>query len=95
MLSLDTIDIEIKNILEHGNNRADISCLADLYICREAMREKPEPMAERIKAEGSEFASCINGKCFSEILPFLEELLETIQVIQPKLYDAFLRKIKS
>ena len=92
MLTLDSINSEIKNIIQRGTNRADIACLADLYVCRDAMRGKPA--IETIQADGSEFAACINGKCFSEILPFLEELLETLKVVQPRLYDAFIRKLK-
>ena len=92
MLSLDTINAEIENIIERGTNRADIACLADLYVCREAMQGRPA--TETIKAEGSEFAACINGRCFSEVLPFLEELLETLKVVQPRLYEAFIRRLK-
>ena len=92
MLTLDAINHEIENIVTHGTNRADIACLADLYVCRDAMRGRP--IDETIEADGSEFAACINGKCFSEILPFLEELMETLKAVQPRLYDAFIRKLQ-
>ena len=92
MLTLADIDREIHNIVEHGTSRQDVACLADLYVCREAMQN--EGKQDRIEADGSEFAACINGKCFSEILPFLEELLETLKILQPKLYEAFLNKIR-
>ena len=80
MLTLADINREIDNIVEHGTNRADVSTLADLYICRELMQEK-------VKSEtsGSEFAACINGKCFSEIMPCLEELMDTLKVISGKM----------
>ena len=98
MLTLDAINKEIDNIIAHGDNRADIACLADLLACRDAMMERPASVldrAEPIAAEGSEFAACINGRCFSEILPFLEELLDAVKVMQPRLYEAFIRKLKS
>lgn len=96
MLTLEAIEREIDQVIAHGNNRADIACLADLLICREAMTDRAEALkkAEPIQADGSEFAACINGRCFGEILPFLEELLETVKVVQPRLYDAFMRKLK-
>lgn len=89
MLTLADINREIDNIVEHGTNRADVSTLADLYICRELMQEKV-----KIEASGSEFAACINGKCFNEVMPFLEELMDTLKIIQPRLYDAFMAKIR-
>ena len=92
MLSIANIDAEIENIVTHGTSRQDIATPADLYICRSAMQDRPPP--EKITAHGSEFAMCINGKCFSEILPFLEELMDTIKVIQPRLYEAFIAKIR-
>ena len=97
MLTLDAINKEIDNIIAHGDNRADIACLADLLACRDAMMERSAELAraEPIAAEGSEFAACINGRCFSEILPFLEELLDAVKVMQPRLYEAFIRNLKS
>ena len=92
MMTIAKIDEEIENIVTHGTTRQDIATLADLYICRAAMQDRPPP--ERITAHGSEFAMCVNGKCFSEILPFLDELMDTIKVIQPRLYDAFIAKIR-
>ena len=89
MLTKERIDEEIKNLVEHGTNRADIACLADLLICRDRLTEH-----ERITAQGSEFAACVNGKCFSEILPLLEELVETLHVLQPKLYESFMQRLR-
>ena len=92
MLTLEIINREIENIIAHGDNRADIACLADLLVCRDALRE--QTTSEIISADGSEFAACINGKCFSEILPFLDELLETLKLVQPRLYDSFIRRLR-
>ena len=92
MLTLDKVNAEIDSILAHGNNRADIACLADLFICRDAMRDRVS--TDVLETSGSEFAVCINGKCFSDILPLLEELMETLKVTQPRLYDGFIRRLK-
>ena len=92
MLTLEKINGEIENIIKHGDNRSDIACLADLFVCRDAMQERQG--AEPIKATGSEFAVCVNGRCFSEILPLLEELMETLKIMQPRLYDGFIRRLK-
>lgn len=97
MLTLADIEKEISNITAHGSNRADVACLADLYICRANMlgEDKKAAAGDVIETGGeSEFAVCINGRCFSEVLPFIEELLEALKVVNPRLYDGFMRKIK-
>ena len=96
MLTLDGIEREIQNIMDHGTNREDVACLADLFVCRSAMRGGDAAMSdEKIEATGSEFSACVNGKCFSEILPFLEELLDAVKVLHPRMYESFISKLKS
>ena len=41
----------------------------------------------------SEFARAINGRDVNEILPIIEELAETLEVIQPRLYNAFMNRL--
>lgn len=98
MLTPDVIEKEIADVIERGSSRSDVSLLADLYICRDAMREGGVPAprtTEIVKTESrSEFAECINGRCFSDILPLLEELLETIRALQPRLYDGFMSRLR-
>lgn len=43
----------------------------------------------------SEFGKLINGLETSQILPFIDDLVETIRIINPKLYNAFIGKIKA
>lgn len=40
----------------------------------------------------SEFCDAIRGKTVSEVLPILNELMETLKVINPKLYNVALSK---
>lgn len=98
MLTPDIIEKEIADVIARGDNRADIACLADLYICRAAMRDGGVPALPATEivetASRSEFAECINGRCFSDILPLLEELLETIRALQPRLYNSFISRLR-
>ena len=95
MLTLEIIEKEIAEVIAHGDNRADIACLADLYVCRDYMREKGSVSTEIVRTDSrSEFAECVNGRCFSDILPLLEELLETIRALQPRLYDGFMSRLR-
>ena len=43
----------------------------------------------------SEFASLVNGKDQSYVFKILDELMDTIQVINPRLYASVIRKLKS
>lgn len=41
----------------------------------------------------TEFARMVNGREQKEILPVIDELMETLNVIQPRLYDAVMNKL--
>lgn len=41
----------------------------------------------------SEFLQLINGRDQSEVLPVMDELMSTLQVINPRLYNSVLRKL--
>ena len=52
----------------------------------------PDP--DIIDYEGdSEFAQEIRGRSVSYIMPIIDELMQTLQVLQPRLYDAVMRRI--
>lgn len=40
------------------------------------------------------FGRLIEGKDIEEVMPLLDELIETIQLINPRLYEGFLRKMR-
>ena len=43
---------------------------------------------------GSEFSHIINGKSQDEVLKVIDELMQTLEVINPRLYDGVLRKLQ-
>lgn len=54
----------------------------------------PAPNRNTIELNsGSEFARAIDGRDPDEILPVIDELMETLQIIQPRLYNAVLMKL--
>lgn len=56
--------------------------------------EPPQP--ETIQWEGdSEFARTIRGLPVSYIMPIMDELMEAVQVLQPRLYAGVIRKLNS
>ena len=47
-----------------------------------------------IKADGdSEFARLVDGRNQTEVIPVLDELMSTLQIIQPRLYNAVMDKL--
>lgn len=43
---------------------------------------------------GSEFSNAIQGLELTDIMPVLDELMDTVQVLIPKLYNAVIQKLK-
>lgn len=51
-------------------------------------------MSDSVSIEGdSEFAQIINGKPQKDIWPVIDELMQTLAVVQPKVYAAVLKKL--
>lgn len=44
---------------------------------------------------GTEFSELINGRSIDDILPIVDELVETTKVVNPPLYKAVIRKLTS
>lgn len=54
----------------------------------------PEPTS-RIDYPGeSEFSRAIDGRKQEDVLPVMGELMETLHIIQPRLYDAVMLKLQ-
>lgn len=56
----------------------------------------PAPMEsnETLERYGdSEFLEVVEGKCPEDVMLVMDELMETMQVLQPRIYDSVLRKI--
>ena len=52
------------------------------------------PIGNTINYEGdSEFLQLVNGRDQDEILPVIDELMTTLQVINPRLYKSVIRKL--
>ena len=95
-------------ILEcNGKRRPDANTcmkLAAFYTIRQNLYpdESPEPKIEEgysfspggITYSGeSEFAQAVYGRSEEEVFPIIEELMETIRVINPRLYEGVMRRI--
>lgn len=85
--------------------------LAAFYTIRNEMFGNPEQVVEAISPTYSysgepvettidyysetEFSRMIDGRKASEVWPVIDELMSTIQAIQPRLYDGVMRKLEN
>jgi hypothetical protein len=54
-----------------------------------------EPEPEIIDYQGdSEFARLCRERSVSDMMPVLDELMDTLQVLQPRLYDGVMRRLR-
>ena len=77
--------------------------LAAFYIIRKELYGEPASQpaysfasapTNTIQIESnSEFANAVNGMDAKELLSVIDELMQTIKAIQPRLYDAVMRKL--
>ena len=52
----------------------------------------PDPN-QIVAASETDFARAIDGKAQKDVIPILDELMSTLQMIQPRLYDAVMAKL--
>ena len=54
----------------------------------------PAPVRNMVEIDSdSEFARAIDGRDLGEVFPIIDELMETLQIVQPRLYDAVMMKL--
>ncbi len=102
MIKLQELDAAIAECQGKRNPdaRTCIMLAAFLTIKRELYEEEkndiqysfaPAPDRNIIQIDSdSEFARAIDGRDWHDVLPAVEELVETLKIIQPRLYNAFM-----
>ena len=54
----------------------------------------PAPVRNMVEIDSdSEFARAVNGMPLDEFLPIIDELMQTLEIIQPRLYSAVMMKL--
>ena len=54
----------------------------------------PAPVRNTVEIDSdSEFARAVNGKDADEFLPIINELMQTLEIVQPRLYNAVMMKL--
>lgn len=101
--NLKEIDWAISDLEEKETSENRYILLAALHICRDHMMgNMPEPRAavysepEAAPLEqygDSEFLQAISGKRPAEAWAVMDELMDTLRVVNPRTYDSVMRKM--
>ena len=86
MITLDEINGEISKLQAQPPTYQTIGVLADLYIVRDAMQRTEIP-----QESSTEFRQACSGN--PDALTVFDELMSTLQIVQPKLYECVMRKL--
>ena len=101
MISIEQINGEIATLEEEKPTHIVMQKLANLYTVRDHIVINSQPTTPVVSepiipdlGSKSEFAELINGKNTKEILKIVDELMVTLQVINPKLYNSVIQRIQ-
>ena len=82
-----------------SNSFQNCQKLAVLYAIYDHLYSEPMPMQATVREVeidsygDSDFLQAVAGKKSEEVWMVIDELMETVRALQPKLYDAVLRKL--
>ena len=89
MANLDEINGEISRLESQAATYASIERLAWLYIVRDHLSSGNEiPRGE------SEYMCACAGKTISQVMEIMDEMMETIHAIHPRLYAAVMDRLR-
>lgn len=95
MISLESVEQSILELERADTSFTVCDRLATLYIVRDHLRGYNVSPEAAIASEGaSDFEKAINGKSPESVLPILTDLMESIQVLHPRMYEKALEEIR-
>lgn len=107
MLDAMEINAEIARLEYVESSYPNYAKLADLYIIRDRMQGTAESMtyeqsystAPAVDISGdygdSDFLQSVSGKNQQKIMAVMDELMDTLKVVNPRTYDSVMRKISA
>lgn len=94
MIDLDEINKTILQLESRDTTFAACEKLADLYIVRDHIigQQQKQPVPLSIFGD-SEFLKAVNGKNSVAVWEVMDELMESLKMVSPKVYVSVLRKL--
>ena len=97
MVNLDEINGEIAKLENQPSTYITIERLAMLYIVRDHLTVSPVSVPAvsglDIPHGDSDFMCGCAGKTINQVMEIMDELMETLSIIQPRLYDAVMDRL--
>ena len=90
MINLDEINGEIAKLESQPISYATIERLSWLYTVKDHNTDKPTGEMPKGK---SEYMCACSGKSVGDVMIVMDELMDILAVIQPRLYDAVMNKL--
>lgn len=109
MMKLNEREVNAEIALRESSelNRSSLQDLANLYVVRDhffgdpsvydreySQTSNPEPQDKIGIYGGSDFLKSVSGKDSTAIWAIMDELMETLRVVNVRAYDGVLRKIE-
>ena len=95
MINLDEINVEIEKLENQPVTYTNIQRLSWLYTVRDHNMIGQKPSISGTIPDGdSEFMCACRCGSVESIMSIMDELMDTINVLQPRLYDAVMQKLQ-
>ena len=93
-MTLEEINHEIEQLEPAEVNTRNVQVLSSLYVIRNNLSASFTSNIYRMPTmSGSDFRKAISGMSVQELVDNLEELMDTLQVMYPKLYTNFMQRL--
>ena len=99
MVNIDEINGEIAKLESQPTTYVVLERLAWLYIVRDHITLNAEPMVKTnivektVPCGDSDFMRLCAGKPIEQVMSVMDEAVETLSIIQPKLYSAVMGRL--
>jgi hypothetical protein len=93
-VTLEEINHEIEQLEPAEINTRNVQVLSSLYVIRNNLSATFTSNIYRMPAmTGSDFRKAVSGMSVQELMDDLDELMNALQVMYPKLYNNFMQKL--
>ena len=93
MVNIDEINGEIAKLESQPSTYVTIERLAWLYVVRDHLTLSPAPSGSEIPHGESEYYCACAGKSISQVMEVMDDLMNALMVMQPRLYSAVMSKL--
>ena len=92
MMNLDEINGEIAKLEQQPATYASMEKLSCLYVVRDHLTASPA--GAEIPRGASDFMQACAGKTIKGVMQVMDDLMDALMILQPRLYDAVMEKLR-